>query len=77
MSIGSNFLYCKVLATKKDLIHFGIDSNLTNCIAEHIKDFKDGYSEIRIKNEKLSALFKEDIYENYHIPKYFLNFLNF
>ena len=52
--IGCKPTTCKVLASKETLVELGIDLDLTNVMVEHIRDFKDGYSEIRIKNEELS-----------------------
>jgi hypothetical protein len=72
--IGCEPTTCKVLASKETLVDLGIDLDLTNVFVEHIRDFKDGYSEVRIKNEEISKLLDENIYEYYDIPKYWLEF---
>jgi hypothetical protein len=72
--IGCEPTTCKVLASKETLINLGIDLDLTNVFVEHIRDFKDGYSEIRIKNEEISKLLEKPIYEYYDIPKRWLEF---
>ena len=72
--IGCKPTTCKVLASKETLVELGIDLDLTNVMVEHIRDFKDGYSEIRIKNEEISNLLERPIYEYYDIPKYWLEF---
>ena len=72
--IGCEPTTCKVLASKETLVDLGIDLDLTNVFVEHIRDFKDGYSEIRVRNEKISNLLEKPIYEYYDIPKYWLEF---
>jgi len=69
-------IFCKVTATKMELEDVGCDLDLTGAIVEYIKDFPDGYSEIRVKQEEYSKWFGKPTFEYYDLPKGWLDFNN-
>jgi len=65
---------CIVRADRYQLDCIGIDLELTDCEVEYLKDYRTGYSQIRIERKELTELLGKKMFEHYDIPKKWLEF---
>lgn len=69
-----NPVFCRINANDQQLEGIGCPLGLNGVIAEYIKDYSTGYSEVKVENKELTEALGEKIFNFYDIPKIWLKF---
>lgn len=67
-------IFCRVIVDMESLDFIGFPSELIDAKLEYIRDFPDGYSEIKYERKEFTELLGKPIFELYDIPKSWLKF---